>query len=431
MELGFVSRFMKSRESRLLALLFILSICAKLVFFPLFSGIPYFTGISADFIDVANNTVSGRGFSETITLENGTVFYQPAIWQPPGYSAFVAGAFAVTGNSLLGVEIIQILLLSLSAPLIYLLLRRISDEKTALIGASLEIIYLPIIRMSSTILSEALAGPILLLSVYFLIRRNFLVSGLLLGVSLLFRDFVIVLIPAILIYLFLIREKGWTRHLIIFLVGILIVTAPWMARNYAHYGSLAISAPKMGVSLWEGIGEFDPEGRFGAPWGDEAVIELENATSFKYPDPFGRDGIRLEKSINIILNNPLWYSGVMAKRVPQLLLMNLGFGLSENLEDGPWVLLSGYNILLPLTILIQLIVYLSALFGAWLVVRKRDKNMYIFILVPLFSLLSLAHHVEPRYFIPASYFIIPLAAYGIARMKPRIQRIFASFSPRN
>ncbi|MCK5333062.1 MAG: hypothetical protein KAJ24_01005, partial [Candidatus Aenigmarchaeota archaeon] len=226
---------------------------------------------------------------------------------------------------------------------------------------------------------------------------------------------------------FVARPKKPVKIALVFIVALLLIVFPWMIRNDYHHNHLVISAPKIGISMWEGIGEFDTEKRFGAPWGDENLIKSENATSFLYPDPFSRDKLRINKAIEVIKNEPIWYAGIMIKRVPQFIFMNLGAGLSgdfkekliynTNFSQIPTLLQSlivdKNGIVLLLMWTEQVLVYLFAIVGTYFILRNKEKEHYLFIVLILIMLSNVFHHIEPRYFIPINYFVLFIAVYGM------------------
>lgn len=431
---------MKRKDIRKAALLFLVSFIIHLALLPYFSSMPYFEGLSGDFISVAENMLDGHGFVERV-FDGNNHFYQPAVWQPPIYSLFVFSSFLLFGKSLLVFKIIQILLLSLVPPALYFFSKKRLGEKYALLLSIILILYLPNLRLSSTILSEVLFGPLLLASTMLFLEKRYFLSGIVFGISCLTRDFGIMFAPAFIIYLFITRHKKAGKFALVFIAATCLVVFPWMARNDYHYGHLVISTPKIGISMWEGIGEFDTDERFGAPWGDENLVKSENAPSFLYPDPFSRDKLRVNKSIEVIKNEPLWYVGVMIKRIPQFVFMNLGAGLAgdfkekliynANISQIPNLirsLIANKNGLVLLLIWVeQILVYLFALAGTYFVLKNKEKELYLFLIIILLMLSNVFHHIEPRYFVPVNYFVLFIAIYGVKKTKifNKIQKVLS------
>ncbi|MCK4555466.1 MAG: hypothetical protein KAT83_02570, partial [Candidatus Aenigmarchaeota archaeon] len=276
-----------------------------------------------------------------------------------------------------------------------------------------------------------LFGPLLLLSAMLFLDKRYFLSGVLLGVGALTRDFGMIFLPAFILSLFLARREAAVKKAILFVAAFFLVVSPWMLHNYSHYGHFAISAPKIGVGMWQGIGEFDKEGRFGAPWGDENVAKSENASSLAYPSPFSRDSQRVKKAFEVIKEEPVWFFSIMVRRIPQFLFMSIDGEISKELRVAfiqnfdinrlPSLfvfLISEKNGLLTILMWIeQSIAYVFALLGTYFIIRKRKKEFYLFplLIATMFSIL--VSHVEPRYFTPVNYFVLFIAVYGMRETK--------------
>lgn len=408
--------------------LFVFSLILHLLLLPYFSSMPYFEGLSAGFTEVAKNYIEGRGFSEAI-FNGEKISYQPAVWEAPGYSAFIIPIFLIFGQNNLYVKLAQALIYSIVPAALYLFFRKRLGEKYALLLGIFAAAYIPTIRLSTAILSEFLFGVLLLGSALLVLDKKYILAGLTFGAAVLTRDFGLMFIPAFFAYFLLnARSKNIThKQFFVFMAAFLILVAPWTARNYADYGHFAISAPKVGIALWEGIGEYDVGKKFDAPVYDGDVMARENAISFKYPSPFERDSARIEASLNILRENPVWYLSVMARRIPQLLFMNTGDPLTgelkreilHNFNLGSVGKLAGMMVenksgLFQIFIWMeQAAAYLLAIFGAYYILMRKQAEYFIFPLVAATPLALLIMHVEPRYFTPVNYFVLFLAVYGL------------------
>jgi 4-amino-4-deoxy-L-arabinose transferase-like glycosyltransferase len=414
---------------------FLLCLLVNLFSLVIFYHTPYFDTLSQDYFIHAKNIVDGNGYIDTYIYQ-GQTYTIPGIFRPPAYSYLIAGFQFIFGDSLVLFTIFQIFLLSLFIVFFYYAINDIFP-KIAKLATFLLIFFLPLIRLSIFKEPGMIVGPLIFISIYYLYKRKYLVSGLLLGLSILFREDAILVLPLILIYIVL--ERLVTKNikqtravifgLVLFIIGFLLVLSPWLIRNYEVYDKFPyISIPKAGLSLVAGIGEYDTQNRFGFPFYDQDQIKSEGYDSW-FPNPDERDKIRVEKAKNVILKNPIWYVGVMIKRIPQLTyFINAG-------GDNPLILIIKsflygtasfkqlfnqiiHNLsVLWFTILafIQIsIYYLFFFFGLFYLGKIKEwKLVFLFCLVPFAYLLNISHHVEPRYFMPALYFIVPISAYGI------------------
>jgi hypothetical protein len=84
----------------------------------------------------------------------------------------------------------------------------------------------------------------------------------------------------------------------------------------------------VGWNLWAGIGETDRAAEFGAPCCDVLVVEQERREmglppdaplGLVYPDGIRRDKERGRKAMAVILHHPIWYTGVVFRRMAGML----------------------------------------------------------------------------------------------------------------
>lgn len=122
----------------------------------------------------------------------------------------------------------------------YLITKEFTNERTAFFSV-LFMAFLPISTyLSVTGHTEMLAAFFFVGTVYFLIKNKIYISGIFLGLSLLSKEFAIMLIPLIAFYYFTKRkdkkEKALKKFLIVLVIGIAIA-APWYIRNWILLGN--------------------------------------------------------------------------------------------------------------------------------------------------------------------------------------------------
>lgn len=174
-----------------------------------------------------------------------------ALRRPPGYPVFL-GAFQILPiekqTAQYATSLVQILLASISAVLLYRLLRQFASERIAT-GAAFFFALEPNSAYYSTlILSDALFVFLFIAFTYMFLAKEtcgaFFYAGLLLGISMLVRP-ITQFFPAIAI-LFLLYARGIQRKTIVqcaaFCIGTLLFTLPWMMRNGSVAGSFDISS---------------------------------------------------------------------------------------------------------------------------------------------------------------------------------------------
>jgi hypothetical protein len=107
-------------------------------------------------------------------------------------------------------------------------------------------------------------------------------------------------------------------------LGMLVLVTPLLVRNAIAFRAFVPAGLGMGTNLWEGLGETERAAEFGAVYGDQALTEQERVAmgvpagvpfSLYYPDGVRRDRARARKALSIIVRNPVWYAGVMLRRM--------------------------------------------------------------------------------------------------------------------
>lgn len=158
-----------------------------------------------------------------------------------------------------------------------------------------------------------LAGAVVGLSCW--LRANAILLPLFLGVAMLFAASVSrrlgILVPTI------------------FAITALMVISPIIVRNAIVFHSFIPVGLGTGTNLWEGLGENERGvSEFGAAYGDENLMAQEKSQlpnsnqepfGLYYPDGIHRDRERTAKALGVIARHPFWYSGIMIRRMANVL----------------------------------------------------------------------------------------------------------------
>lgn len=424
-----------NKNTKWYLIFFILSLVVNLFALLIYYNTPYFDVLSDGYFDSASDILSGKGYIDIYTYQ-GQTYTHPGIWRPPGYSYLIAGFQLIFGPSLLLFTLFQILLLALFIIYFYYAINQIFP-KISKLATFLLIFFLPLFRLSIFREPGMLVGPLIFIGIYYLYKKKYLLSGLFIGLSILFREDALLVIPFIIFYLIFERMYMINKHklkvtalaILFLIIGLLLILSPWLIRNYVVYDKFPyISTPKAGLSLIAGIGEYDTLNKFNLPFFDQDQIRSEGYESW-FPNADKRDKVRVEKAKEIIFENPGWYLGVMLKRIPQLIyFINAGgdnllvpvikstlYGTTQINEIIKVILNNWRQLWFTIIAFIQIsIYYLFFFFGLFYLSKHKNwAVLFLFCLVPFAYLLNISHHVEPRYFMPALYFIIPVSAYGI------------------
>jgi dolichyl-phosphate beta-glucosyltransferase len=248
----------------------------------LFAVFPRFSERSSS--SAYNQDVFADGYdylADNLVAGNGYRFYPdtaPTLMREPGYPILVAGLRLMFGPSLVAVKLVNMILAFAAAWLLLVIVSRLTSGSWARFVAPLMFLFHP-----GTIVAEGRAGveilfgSLVLFFFWTLIKatdkerlRDFLISGLVLGLSVLVRS-VLILFPAfLLIYLLTVQRprvpiRVALRNVGAMVLAMLLVLSPWILRNYFLTGRFIPTASVLGVSAQAGqyINSHLSEGR---PW---------------------------------------------------------------------------------------------------------------------------------------------------------------------
>jgi hypothetical protein len=281
----------------------------------------------------AASIVAGQGiFMPSISDASDTSLLAHA----PGYPIFLSAIYAATGRSYFNVQLIQNLINSVSPVLMFLIAGNLISWRVGIASGFLTGISHHLSYYSNLVLSDSLCALPILAAIYLLIRAGFrgrgslwlyALAGSMIGLSAWIRPNPMLLGLALAVLLAVIA--GLSKKVI--LSGIVIASASFLTiapitiRNYLMYGEFVPIRIGIGIVLWQGLGDASG-GRFGATTDDE-VIRHEVALydndsygqSWASPDGIKRDRDRVQRSLEVIREHPVWYLGAMFDRMAEML----------------------------------------------------------------------------------------------------------------
>lgn len=242
---------------------------------------------------------------------------------------------SVFGESDVVVQFLQIACDALAAVVILLIAVEMFPLGVGIIAGGLSAFSPQFAWNSVLLLPDTLAVLPLLLAVYFLVRamkkQNLIavvVAGALVGLSCWLRANALLMAPFLAVLtLILFPKERRLRNTAAFLLGAIFVIAPMTIRNWVVFGHFIPVSLGAGQTMLEGIADYDPTRRFGIPDTDMAIMKME-AEQYNRPDYystlFAPDGIkrermRLARGFGVMRDNPVWFTGVMARRAGSML----------------------------------------------------------------------------------------------------------------
>ncbi|HVI70608.1 MAG TPA: hypothetical protein VM656_03870, partial [Pyrinomonadaceae bacterium] len=125
----------------------------------------------------------------------------------------------------------------------------------------------------------------------------------------------------------LLPQGQWRRHALALIGGAAIAIAPITIRNVLVFDTFVPVALGAGITLSEGIGDYDVEQRFGLSATDDGTNAQEAqwanrpdyAAELYRPDGIARDRGRAARALSVIRTHPAWFVGTMIRRMVTML----------------------------------------------------------------------------------------------------------------
>jgi hypothetical protein len=276
---------------------------------------------------------------------------------PPGHSILMAAMYGknLSQRSYERLRLFQVLCDALACLVVFLIAAELFPMTSAVIGGLLAGLSPHLAQYSLWLSPDSLAVLPVLIAVYLVIKaikRSYLPlvigAGIMIGLSCWLRSNALLLAPFLGIGLLLVLERGKRlRYLLALIVTTILVISPITVRNWVVFGHFIPLSLGSGITLIEGIADYDPDGRFGMPIDDtigahkeaEWYGRPEYAGNLWVPDGVERDKARVARGSQIIRSNIGWFLGVVVHRAWSMLRYNdsLGDGRSYNIASIPIV----------------------------------------------------------------------------------------------
>jgi 4-amino-4-deoxy-L-arabinose transferase-like glycosyltransferase len=370
---------------------------------------------------------------------------------PPAYPAGLATVYKITGDrTAYSAQTIQWLLdLVLSLVLVAGIASSAFDYRVAL-AASLLLGLSPVLAMYAAYPSADTP------TMWFVLGGNWLLiiaarrksvalalgSGVLLGVACWIRVNPLYLFVGWGIALLFVVDANWKRRITMsaaLFCGTIAVISPIVVRNYLTFPDFTPTGGTIGVNLWEGLGETELGRQNGFRYGDDKMLEVERASmgiaadsplTPQFPDGIRRDRERVRESMAFIKEHPIWYAGVMLRRMwgmldiagePIAYYGSSGINITskkclpENWQHGLTAFLVtalGMVQSVARYLLLPLVVY-----GIYVAGRRDLMSTVLLGVTVLYYLVpGSAAHTEIRYVIPMHALLLVFAGVGLHRL---------------
>ncbi len=346
----------------------------------------------------------------------------------PGYVLFMSPIFLIVGERYIYVQIIQIVFDSFCVLLIYkLTMRLLKNDSAALLSAGLYAIYLPIAKLSTLAIPDALMPFFVVSASYFFLlaiseknkTKNFIFSAILFGIASYFKTSILSVAIFLCAYYLFDKRRAAIKSSLVFILIIFLLLIPWSLYRYNLTGEISLT-PRSGfaIRMWYGIGEY--ENKWGAVANDEVNYRLILTDMFNYARDSPETNENLIENILIVTTSkvydefwfgkvfsaikeePLWYAYSVIARVPFVV-----FSIPR--PNNPYFLqLAVVNI--PLLIL--------AVFGFFMSGGKQ-KTVYLVLIALSYISVSSFMHVDLRDILPGIFPYFIFASVALSNFKSK------------
>lgn len=373
--------------------------------------------------------------------------------RPPVYAAVLAAVLAVTADPLVSsardaqgrpagfpstssdvpasIKIVQVVFGLLAVLLVAAIARQAAGTVAGIAAAFIAAIYPPLVWICGYVLAEPLYSALAFAVVWLLNpvtrrrstdesygRRNFagpagitFAAGMVAGVAVLTKEAMVFFVPLAAAWLLARRRLVPAAA---FVLGLVIVLAPWVARNYSEHGRFVLTAAHGGVTFWTGNNPLSPgEGDLAAnPGMGRARVEFERRHAGSSIEEL--DSAYYREAIGFIVSHPVEWLVLTAKK---LFYTFVPVGPSYRLHSRRYFVMSllSYCSLFPL-----------AVAGVWTLVRRRvAANVWALWLLAISGvLMCLVFFPQERFRIPVFDPALVVAAAAWAGLHAPLARLF-------
>jgi 4-amino-4-deoxy-L-arabinose transferase-like glycosyltransferase len=370
---------------------------------------------SNEYLSIATNIINNGQYS--VSQINSKDFPQflgesPTRMRQPLYPVFLALLFFFFGNSIIPVQLVQLILSLFTLFLIVDIGKRIFGSDYSQINNIILSIYFPLWMLSTSILTETVFIFFIIISFRFYIiskekkeLKFILLSGVLLGLAFLTRPIALILFLVIgSIHLYTLKKVSY-KYFSILSIGFMLVIIPWTLRNYFVMDEFTPLSSDGGYNLFAstlGVNEKPWINDFGFNEAVQNGYYLDNQANNKF----------VNLAIKNFYSEPFTYITYGIKRIIKTWSYFPGSRMFENNS----IVFYGFSI-------IQFSIIFLAICG-WIKLRKKNNISLILVPIISFSIVLFFSYSISRFLIPVMPFVLLLAGQYLTDIK----RIFRKMS---
>ena len=363
---------------------------------------------SYEYLSVANNILNNGAYS--VSQINSKDFPQflgesPTRMRQPLYPVFLALLFFFFGNSIISVQLVQLILSILTLFLIIDIGKRIFGSDYSQINNIILSLYFPLWMLSANILTETVFILLTIISFrYYIISKEkkqskfILLSGILLGLSFLTRPIALIIFFIIgIIHLYPSKKVNY-KYFSIFVIGFMLVIIPWTLRNYFVMDEFTPLSSDGGYNLYAstlGVNE--------KPWINDIGFNEAVQNGYYLDNQANKKFVNL--AVKNFYNDPITYMIYGIKRIIKTWSYFPGSRIYEN-----------NSVIFYTFSLVQFSIIFLAICG-WIKFRKKEYVTLLLVPVISFSIVLFFSYSISRFLIPVMPFVLILAGQYLTDIK--------------
>lgn len=363
---------------------------------------------SYEYLSVANNILNNGAYS--VSQINSKDFPQflgesPTRMRQPLYPVFLALLFFFFGNSIISVQLVQLILSILTLFLIIDIGKRIFGSDYSQINNIILSLYFPLWMLSANILTETVFILLTIISFrYYIISKEkkqskfILLSGILLGLSFLTRPIALIIFFIIgIIHLYPSKKVNY-KYFSIFVTGFMLVIIPWTLRNYFVMDEFTPLSSDGGYNLYAstlGVNE--------KPWINDIGFNEAVQNGYYLDNQANKKFVNL--AVKNFYNDPITYMIYGIKRIIKTWSYFPGSRIYEN-----------NSVIFYTFSLVQFSIIFLAICG-WIKFRKKEYVTLLLVPVISFSIVLFFSYSISRFLIPVMPFVLILAGQYLTDIK--------------
>lgn len=349
-------------------------------------------------------------------------FWDKTPYHLPLYPYFVAGIYRIFGYNLYSVAVIQYSIACLSSLFLYLIARRLAGSGVALVASILMAVYWFFIYTQTFLFSENLSLFFNTLLIYLLFSRResflkYLNCGIILGLSVASRPDILTFAGIIFLWLWWKNKSllAALRHYTPFILGVILVLLPIVARNIMISHEPIFLRSQVGVNMYIGnnpVYKGAAAVEIGKDW--DELISLPEQTYQREVSESESDRFFLKETIETIKHQPRAWTKLMAGKIYSI-LTGRDFLRSEDVyfydhyfTRTPYYLISTRLIF---------ILFIVGLFISW----RRSKDFALLYLFLASELFIIFFQIKTRYLIPVFPIVIIFSALTLHELFVRFK----------